>query len=62
MCEGHNESIQNNLESINNLRREVHDKEMLIDEMQRRIGDLESRLKTAIILNELNMTEEGDYE
>ena len=35
------ESVQNNLENINKLRREIHDKEMLIDEMDRRLGELE---------------------
>ena len=44
MCEGHYESIQNNLENISNLRREVHDKEMLIDEMHRRLERLEARI------------------
>ena len=53
MCEGHYESIQNNLENINKLRREVHDKEMLIDEMERRIQVLEARFESVKRENDL---------
>ena len=44
MCEGHYESIQSNLETINSLKKEAHDREMLIDEMHRRLERLEVRI------------------
>ena len=54
------ESVQNNLENINKLRREIHDKEMLIDEMDRRIQVLEARFES--VKRENDLTEfSGSY-
>lgn len=55
MCEGHYESIQNNLETINELKKEAHDREMLIDEMDRRLQALEARIES--IKRENDLTE-----
>ena len=39
--EGHSETLQHHEERITKLTKEVHDKDMLTDEMERRIGELE---------------------
>ena len=42
--EGHSETLQDHEERITKLTKEVHDKEMLIDEMHRRLERLEARI------------------
>ena len=39
--EGHSETLQDHQEKIKKLTREAHDKEMFIDELERRLGNLE---------------------
>jgi len=51
--EGHSETLQDHEERITKLTKEVHDKEMLIDEMERRIQVLEARFESVKRENDL---------
>lgn len=44
MCEGHSETLQDHEERINRLKHELHDKEMLIDDMEHRLRNLQERV------------------
>jgi len=40
----------------------AHDREMLIDDLERRVQKLEERLNKINLLNDLRETEAGDFE
>lgn len=44
MNEGHSETLQDHQEKIQKLTKENHDREMLVDEMHRRLERLEARI------------------